>query len=120
MAAPVRYSVWRGAVATECVLCGLFGGDNPALHRVARPPRVPQVTVARMRGKPGAARRIVGSQWDSVRVRGPLSQLWPGVVAQPYSAARRPAIGWSKTASCRLTGSAPAAPRRTHPSDPRV
>ena len=32
-----------------------------------------------------------------------------------YSAARRPAIGWSKTASCRLTGSAPAASRRTHP-----
>ena len=49
---------------------------------------------------------------------GPLSfSFGPVWWRRTTRSARRPAIGWSKTASCRLTGSAPAAPRRTHPSD---
>src|SRR5215218_2701586 len=34
--APVRRTVWCGAVATECALSAHFGGDNPALHASGR------------------------------------------------------------------------------------
>ena len=32
----LRAGDFGGGVVTECVLCGIFGGDNPALHRASR------------------------------------------------------------------------------------